>query len=230
MKPFTTLQIHPIMKNSFILFLLCLSTSLSAQKIELIQGIHVNKFIGTYNNPSYQNSFTPHSGYNIRFAYESPKTKKMSWRLAIGYQKYSSDFRTGDGGHGGGFYVQAKIDKSVVSFIIYPLNLTFWDKLNINLGFAFSTTISNSYDGVRTHWTLTEPSTTDDLHDLYETYNSFGHFGLTGRLAYDFKLSSKMTLSPQYAYYYGISSEFQQFPSDARTMRHYYCVGIGWKL
>lgn len=156
----------------------------------------------------------------------------MSWRLALGYQKYSNDFTASDGGNGGGFSVQAKIEKSVVSFTVYPLNFAFWDRLNINLGVALSATVYNTYDGVRKHYTLFDPSsdTTDDLHDLYETYNSFGHFGLSGRLAYDFKLSSKVTLSPQYSYYYGLTSEFQQFPKKARTMRHYYCIGIGWKI
>ena len=219
------------MKNLILLFFFFFSVALTAQKVELIQGVHVNKFFGTEYDLRFSNEFTSHTGYTIRFAYQSAKTKKMSWRLALGFQKYISDFRVSDGGNGGGFTVQAKIKKSVLSFIVYPLNLTFWNRLHLNLGLALSTTVNSSFEGEYRQYTLI-PSTsiTEDLHDKYETYNSFGHFGLTGRLAYDFKLSSKFTLSPQYSYYYGVTSEFQHFPSSARTMRHFYCVGVGWKI
>jgi hypothetical protein len=219
------------MKFILTFFILYFSTSFYAQKIEIIQGIHVNKFFETDNGSRFQNNYTSYTGYTIRLAYQSPKVRKMSWRLELGYQKYHTDFRSQDGGIGGGYYVQARIDKSVISFTVFPLNLTFWDKLNINLGLTFSGAVTSSYEGVRTYYSNIPPSSTsEDLHDIYMNYISFGHLGLSGRLAYNFKLSSKVTLSPQYSYYYGVTSEFQAFPRNAKTMRHYYCVGVGMEI
>jgi hypothetical protein len=80
-----------------------------AQKIELIQGIHVNKFFNTDNQPHFITRYTPYTGYTFRFAYQSPKVKKMSWRLALGYQKYSNDFTASDGGNGGGGRFKQKL-------------------------------------------------------------------------------------------------------------------------
>ena len=50
------------------------------------------------------------------------------------------------------------------------------------------------------------------------------------RVGYEFRLSDRMMLAPQYSFYYGLSPEFEQFPEETKSMRHFLGIGLTWDL
>lgn len=154
----------------------------------------------------------------------------MKLRLTISYDKYGGKLEAYNGGLGGGGTTTAEIDKSVLSMGIFPLNFKIKKRLDINVGFELSVLLAESFSGTRWGWMMGQPpdggSYSYDLAESYDRYSEALYFGLKGRIAYDFKISDTFVISPQYAFYLGLSKEFREFPYETKSMRHYFCIGF----
>jgi hypothetical protein len=219
------------MKKIFIGLILISSLTAFSQKVEIIGGLNKNVFFDFQQNEGHFNSsYIPDYDYAIRIGIENIKVDWLTLRFTLGFDKYGGEVTASDGGLGGGYTTEAKIDKSDISLGVFPLNFKIINRIDLNFGFEFSGLISENYSGTSSGWIMGEPDWSYDLNDKYDRFSSKTYFGLRGRIAYDCNISDKLAISPQYSYYFGLSNEFDEFPESTNSMRHYFCIGIQGKI
>jgi hypothetical protein len=219
------------MKIIFIGLILLKSLTAFSQNIELISGLNKSNFFDFNQNEGHFNSsYNSDYGYAMRIGIENIKVDWLTLRFTLGFDKYGGKLTASDGGLGGGYTTDAEIDKSVISLGVFPLNVKIINRIDVNFGFEFSGLISENFSGTSSSWREDEPGRSTDLNDIYDRFSSKTYYGLRGRIAYDFNISEKLAISPQYSCYFGLSNEFDRFPEATRSLRQYFCIGIKKKL
>jgi hypothetical protein len=214
------------MKSLLTTLLLLLSASLYSQKLEAYGGLNLNTFrYNEKNSGGYVESFDPGCGPVFGIGIDSLRLDRLKFRFTLQYEMYSGGLDAFAAGHTYYHSTVAEIKKSILSLDAYPINFRIIKRIDLNFGVQFSILLSESIKGTETHG-----SDEYDLQDIYERYSSRFYCGLTGRIAYDFKLSDSFFLSPQYSFYYGLTKEFVGFPEEVKSMRHYFCIGIEKRL
>jgi len=212
------------------LLFLCSFTAFS-QNIEIIGGLNKNNFFDFKQNEGhFSSSYDSDYGYTIRIGIENIKVDKLILRFILSYCKYGGELTASDGGLGGGYTTKARIDKSVISIGVFPINFKIIDRIDLNFGFELSGLISDDFRGTSSGWLMGRSEWSYDLNDKYNRFSSKTYFGLRGRIAYDFYFTNILTISPQYSYYFGLSNEFYEFPKVTKSMRHYFCIGLQIKI
>jgi len=218
-------------KTIFIGLIFINSLTAFSQDVEIIGGLNRNNFFDFQQNEGHFRSSYDHDyGYAIRIGIENIKVDWMTLRITLGFDKYGGEITASDGGLGGGYTTNAKIDKSEISLGVFPLNFKIINRIDLNFGFEFSGLISEDFSGTSSGWIMAEPDWSYELNDKYDRFSSKTYIGLRGRIAYDFNISDKLAISPQYSYYLGLSNEFDEFPESTKSMRHYFCIGIQRKI
>jgi hypothetical protein len=219
------------MKKILIGLILINSLTAFSQNIEIIGALNQNNFFDFQQNEGhFSSSYKSDNGYALRVGLEDIKVDWLTLRFTLSYDKYGGELKASDGGLGGGYTTNAKIDKSVISLGVFPVNFKIIDRIDLNFGFELSSLIIENFSGTSSVWLLGEPDWSYDLNDKYDRYSSKTYFGLRGRIAYDFNISDKLAISPQYSYYFGLSNEFDEFPEATKSMRHYFCIGLQRKI
>ncbi|MEX1192499.1 MAG: hypothetical protein WEA99_11040 [Brumimicrobium sp.] len=202
-----------------------------SQNIEIIGGFNNNNFYDFQQNEGhFSSSYESDYGYTFRIGIENIKVDWMTLRFTLSFDNYVGKLTASEGGLGGGYTTNAKVDKSIISLGVFPINFKIIDRINLNFGFELSRLISESYSGTNSGWLMGQSNWSYNLNDKYERYSSKTYFGLRGRVAYDFNISDKLAISPQYSYYFGFSNEFDEFPKVTKSMRHYFCIGLQRKI
>jgi hypothetical protein len=220
------------MKRVLIGLIFLNSLNLFSQNLEIIGGLNKNSFFDfQLNEEYYSSSYNSEYGYAIRIGIENIKVDWLTLRFTLSYDKYGGELEaTGGSGLGGGYTTNATIDKSVISLGIFPLNFRIIDRIDLNFGFEFAGLINENFSGTSSGWSMVNPSWSYDLNDKYDRFSAKTYFGFRGRIAYDFNISDKWTISPQYSYYFGLTNEFDEFPEATKSMRHYFCIGLQRKI
>ena len=220
-----------IIKRLFIILICLGNMSLFSQNMEVIGGINKNNFYNFNQQGHFVSSYTPGLGYTLKVGIEDVKVDWLKLRFTLGYDRCSGKLEASDGGLGGGYTTIAEVDKSLISVGVFPVNFKIINRIDLNFGFDISGLISETIEGTRSEWRIDEPYGSNyDLSDIYDRYSSLLYFGLKGRLAYDLRISDKLVISPQYSYYFGLSNEFDEFPEQTKSMKHYFCIGIQKRL
>ena len=196
--------------------------------IELYGGYYKNYFYDNLDiGRRYQSDYTPgNNGYSLGIGIDRIKIERLRLRFTLQYDKYDGAIKVSDGGLGGGYTTKANIDKSLLTFGIFPVNFKILKALDINAGFELSSLIQESFEGTMSGYLLGQGAWSEDIKDKYDTFNNNFYVGLKGRLAYGINIGKDLFLTPQYQFYFGLSNEFIQFPKDTKSMRHYFGVGI----
>jgi hypothetical protein len=211
-----------IIANSVIVF---------CQKIEVFGGINSNIFYDhNENNPHYNSSYKSDFGYCAGIGFESKKKDWLTVRFTLQLDNYGGEINAYTGELGGGNLTEATIDKWLISLGLFPVNFRLCHKIDLNFGLEVSRLIKETYIGTLSGWLYKQPNWSYDLHDIYDHFSSPIYIGLRGRISYEFKLSKSYVITPQYSFYFGLSKEFQEFPHETKSMRHYLNVGIKKKI
>ena len=221
------------MRLRVIIFLIIVSNSilLLSQKLEFFGGLNNNIFHDyeeqyVHNKSVYNSDY----GYNLGFGIDSIKIDWIKFRFTLFLDNYSGKLNISEGGLGGGSTTIANVEKYQISFGIYPINIRILKRINLNIGLIISRLINESFNGTSGGWAMEQPNWSYNLQDKYNRYSSLTYFGFQGRIAYDFKISKSIWISPQYLYYFGLSNEFVESPEDTKSMRNYFCIGIKKKI
>jgi len=216
-------------KILFLIFSIYIS-NLYSQSVELAAGLDMNKFyqLGN-NNYHYTSTYSMGSGYVIRGAYNFSEHYKVPIRLTIAYDKYQGDFLARNSGLGGGYLLDARINKSVLMFGLAANVLKPTNNLNLSFGVNFSVLLTESFDGTGHSWRI-DSSWTEDVSEKYNDFNSSSYFGLNATISYDFHITDEISIFPQYTFYLGLTKEFTKFPEFTKSIRQYFCVGIKKKI
>jgi hypothetical protein len=224
-------QKSPQMKKIIFGIILFNSLTVQSQNIEIVGGLHKNRFFDTEKNEGhFKSSYISGGGYGIGFGIDSVKMDRLTLRFTVGYSHYKGEIIVSDGGLGKGYGVNTFVDKSILSLGAFPINFKIIKRIDLNFGFELSGLIGEKVNGLREDWIWNEGGTIKDLKQLYGIYSSKTTFGLVGRIAYDFNVTDKLAISPQYTYYFGLSSEFAHFPEMTKSMRHAFSIGLQRKL
>jgi hypothetical protein len=208
-----------------------INISLYSQSIEIVGGLISNKFYDfNHDDPHFSSSYSHGFGYSALIGIDDVKLEWLKLRFTLSYDKYSGGLEAGYSGLGGGNSTIADIDKSLISLGIFPLSFKIIKRIDLNFGFEFSGLISESFKGESSGWSYLQPDWSYDLNEKYTRYSALTYFGLRGKIGYDFNISDTFSISPQYSYYFGLSNEFDEFPEVAKSIRHYFCIGIKMKL
>jgi hypothetical protein len=201
------------------------------QNIELMGSVNKNDFYNFNRNLGhFRSSYTSGFGYSVKIGIENIKIDWMKLRLTLNYDSYNGELKASDGGLAGDYTVEAKVKKSIISVGIFPINFKIRERLDINIGFELSRLINEEFQGTKSGWFMYSPNYNYDLKEIYDRFSALKYFGFSGRLAYDFKLSESISISPQYLYYFGLSNEFDEFPERTKSKRQYFCLGIEKKI
>lgn len=218
------------MKNALFTILILCSLPVFSQSIAIIGGMNRNSFFDFKQDEfHYSSSYSSDLGYTIRIGLEDIKVNWLKLRFTLSYDKYGGKIAISDWALGGGDETIAKIDKSIISLGIFPLNFKIVDRININLGFEMAGLISEDIEGTKEFWEMGQVWS-KDLNDIYDRYSARTYFGLRGRIAYDIRITDNLAISPQYSYYFGLSHEFDDSPELTRSMRHYFSIGLQRKI
>ncbi len=220
------------MKRVLVVFVLLSSLTVFSQNIEVIGGLNKNVFFDFQKNEGhFISNYVSDYDYVIRIGVEEIKVDWLTLRFTLSYDKYRGELKASDGGLGGGYATNVKIDKSIISLGVFPVNFEILDRIDLNFGFELARLINDNFTGTSSGWIMNKPNWSYDLNEKYNRYSSKIYFGLRGRIAYDFNISDKLVISPQYSYYWGgVSNEFDEFPETTKAMRYYFCIGIQRKL
>lgn len=217
------------MRVLFILLICISSLTLYSQSIEVFGGANRNIFYGQkHKNYSYFTAnYQTGDGFTAGIGIDSLHINRFRMRFALQFDQYNGSFNA-ESNSGKAVYQRAmgEIVKSVVSLGFFPLNFTIKKKLDLNFGAEVSSLLNENISGTGFYESLVEGEpVTYDLSYYYDRYSSRANYGLKGRIAYQLALS-RILLIPQYSFYYGLSSEFKEFPQATKSMRHSFCIGI----
>lgn len=208
-----------------------LTVAFYGQKLEVYAGLNLNQFHDYNNNDgNFTASFDSGLGPVIGIGIDSVRVNLLKFRFTLQYEMYTGELTAYEGGHMYYHNTTAEIKKSMLSLDIFPLSFRIIKRIDLNFGVQLSLLLSESINGTDSGWSQQNGSYEYDLQDVYDRYSSMFSFGLTGRIAYDFKLPNSFYISPQYSFYYGLTNEFVDFPEETKSMRHYFCIGVEKRL
>lgn len=213
----------------FLTILICFYVlTLSGQnKIELYGGLLKNNFFSRGNDSPHDNAkYQSGQGFMAGVGIDSLRLDWMKLRLTLQLEKYNGDLWVYDGGQGGGDLIDASVNKSILSLGLFPINFHPVKRMDVNLGVEFSALIDESFNGTKSGWRFNEDGYNEDLHNHLSRFSCRGYFGVAGNVCYNFPLYESLMIAPQINYYYPLTSEFQKYIPDTKSMRLAFCIGI----
>ena len=152
----------------------------------------------------------------------------------MSYNAYSGKFYEEHFARGYNATIEADFEKSMISLGLYPLNLYFLNRLDLNLGNEISRLVHEKFTGTEETNYLRIPGGIEhniyDLNDILNNFSSPWALGLQTRLTYDIFLTKSLILAPQVSFYIGLSNEFGEIYSDVKLMRLNFCIGVEKKF
>lgn len=219
------------MKSLLTILFITISIALYGQKLETFTGLNLNTFRhNTRDYSTYYATYQSGLGPTLGIGIDSLRLGMLKFRFTLQYDMYGGELEASEGGHMYSQTTVAEINKSILSIGIFPVSIRIIKRIDLNFGVQLSLLLAESIKGTESGWSATNGSYEYDLQDIYDRYSSIFYFGLTGRIAYDFKLPNAYFISPQYSFYYGLTKEFTEFPEGTKSMRHYFCIGIEKRL
>ncbi len=220
-----------LLRSCFVLLLMVFSINLHSQRIEVFGGINITHYYDSQENtvPYNWSRYSSKSNHFLGIGIEEVKIVGQNIRFTLDYHltEGSAYSRVGTADMSSDFYVIT--DKSILSFGFYPYNQKIFNSFQISLGAVYSFLIRESYKGITTSFDA-NMNTGNSLDLQGRKFNSPHYFGLQGRLKYDFTLSKRVAIYPQHAFYMGLVEEFNDFPKDTKSIRHYFGIGANFKL
>jgi hypothetical protein len=205
--------------------------NLFGQKIEVFGGANNNLFHDYIIDEGHSWArYNSDFGFTAGIGLDSINISWLKLRFTLQFDNYKGKLDAADGGLGQGHAAKANINKSIISLGVFPMNFRIIKRIDLNFGFEISRLINESFEGTCSAFSIGQYSWSSSLQEKYKHYSSLTYFGLKGRISYDFNLSKLIMISPEYMYYFGLSNEFVEFPTDTKSMRHYFCIGIKKKI
>ncbi|MBK9735886.1 MAG: hypothetical protein IPO92_13395 [Saprospiraceae bacterium] len=203
--------------------------NLFSQNPDFFIGPNINLFHDYHKQEGhYLSSYFSGEGFTAGLGLDIVKKDRIKLRITLQFDHYQGKLDITNGGLSYYDKISGKANKSIISLSLYTFNFRILKKMYVNFGMVFSGLIDESFIGTHTKWSMNNPNTTDTLPG--NKYSPKFNIGCQGRLAYDFELTNSIIISPQYMYYYGISNEFTKNLLDAKSMRHYFCIGFKKKF
>ncbi len=240
--------------RSTVLIIFCwfsLCSSLCAQRIEFIAAANYNQFLNAdlgvitnlFNNGSNNNSkpvknetYTGGYGYTCSIGLDDIKFGKVPFKFTLVYDHYSGGINYNDHGLGSRSAYNFNTKKDLLGLGIYPLNITWFDRLQFSLGTQFNFLIHAHQSGEQSGGTMyangsgnTYYIATNSSVNTKEV-NSIFYAGTNISLRYECKLSEEWRIAPQTMLYIPMSYEFKSPYNPTLSVRPYLGVVLIKKI
>lgn len=204
---------------------------LNGQKIGVFGG---NNILGFYPGVLNEEETWSHE-VGIDFGVFIEDITKDNFRIALRLDNYKGCYQESFRAQGGGSNTHLNINKTVLTFQVFPLNITLLSNLRINFGGECNCLLYDATTGVSHSWQVgtsrDNPSTSSSQNFVRETWDGNKRIsaGIINRLAYEIALPDEWFLVPQFSFYVGLTDEFKSSTPD-KTMRAYLEIGLSKKL
>jgi hypothetical protein len=180
----------------------------------------------------YNSSYDPKLGFCAGISADSIRLGWFKLRFTLQFDQLNTDLKASYELLGGGKTTKATVDKSMITLGFFPVNFQFFHHFAVNLGVDVSGLIHENFRGTTSGYQSGNPgwNWSKDLKDASDHFSARINLGICGRIAYDFRISNVLSVSPQYQFYYGLTPEFDAFPDKTTSMQHYFCIGIKKKM
>ncbi len=214
---------------SICIILLVVYNEINAQKFDFFAGVNINSLFlnkekgesGPYSKTENGLSFEASIGFDKTLLVENIP---LPVRMSIHIQNYKTSFFASNGGHYGGTYATADVNKTAVGFIFYPIAIKFKRNIFVDLGIQYSRLILDKSTGYYGSGNINMPVVWG--HDIKD-YSLKNSFGLAGRFAFGSKMWKNLKITYQYGLYYGLNKEFS-LPWKYNLLRQSFSVGFGF--
>ncbi|WP_373549873.1 hypothetical protein [Haliscomenobacter sp.] len=202
-------------------FTLSIHTNLPGQNLSFFAGLNgtvlhdYHSFEGHYRS-DYQSGL----GYSLGIGLDRIKWFWRNIPFNFKFERYGAQLSAGDGGLGGGYSVDARVDKSILTLGIYPLNFRIKQNFKLSIGTEMAYLLAEQLQGKYGSWIGGQTPRETTLVEKYPHYSRKTYLGLGANLSYDWSISPSLVVAPYYTYYFGLSNEFREFPNITKAMRH----------
>ena len=212
-------------KTTLFLFILFINTNLPGQNLSFFAGIN-ETVLNDYHSfeGHYRSSYHPGLGYSLGVSIDSIDWFWWNIPFNIKFERYGAQLYASGGGLGGGYWVDARVNKSILTLGIYPLSFRIKPNFKLSLGTEISYLLADQLQGKYSSWIGGQTPLAGALKEKYPRYSRKTYLGLGANLSYDWSISPSLVVAPYYTYYFGLSNEFREFPNITKAMRH--TVGV----
>ncbi len=221
------------MQRFLAIFLLSMCLPGFSQTLELSGGYLLNHMFD-YEDDYYthwRSDYTNGGGYGLVLALEDVSAGRARMRFSLAFEHFDGELSAYNSGLGSGSGKTAEFNKSLLSVCFFPHGFTILKKFDLHIGIQISCLLNEKFTGTTSSWSIipyTGGSST--MEEKYDHFNSAFYAGLIARLAYNIKVAESLYIFPQYSFYFGLSPEFREFPTETRSMRHFFAIGIEKRL
>lgn len=217
--------------KAFVILLLLLSNNLLSQTFYLDFGGNYGRFYDLRREEGhFSKEYSQGFGYNFDLRISDIKLdSNFTFQFAVGFEKYEGDFYASDGGQGGASSKRGSLQKQIIDVEFYPLNVRFWKSFIFSTGVEVNFKVNQRLAGISSQWQMGKPSYPDIDLNTIDGFVKSTNWGLNACLGYEFSIGN-IKIKPNYKYFLGLSKEFDQIPSNARSQRHNFQIGIGYVI
>jgi hypothetical protein len=201
----------------------------SGQNLDLSVGISYENYFKVQDNREvYPADFKHDIGYCMAITGTLFRIYGYPVNSSVRYDHYHVDLYTGSDytGLGGGSSTRADISRSVIGLALYPLNISFREKLHFSVGPEVGFKIHSKTDGKKAYWMMGQKGHTYHIENDSMKINKEFFAGISGSAAYFFPVNERIKISTHLRIYYGITDEFKNLQSQLRMIRFSLEAGI----
>lgn len=219
------------LSRSFVILLLLSLNDIHSQTLYFDFGGNYGRFYDLQKEDGhFRKDYSPGTGYNFDLRVSDIKIDSIfTFQFALGFEKYESDFFATDGGMGGACSEEGSLQKQIIDFEIYPLNVRFCQNFIFSTGLEINFKVHQRLVGTNSQWLMGQPSKPDTDLNTIEGFVNRINLGLNACIGYEF-IFGNIKIKPNYKYFLGISQEFNHIQSNAKSQRHNLQIGIGYSL
>lgn len=205
----------------FFFLILFIQTSLPSQNLSFFAGLNGTVLHDYHSSQGhYNSSYQPGLGYSIGVGVDSIDWFWWNIPFNIKFEHYSAQLFASDGSLGGNYWVDGRVGKSILTLGVYPLNFRIKRNFKWSIGTELSYLLNEQLQGKYGSSILGQTPQETTLEEKYPHYSRKIYLGLGTNLSYDWPISPSLILTPYYAYYFGLTNEFREFPNITKAMRH----------
>lgn len=210
---------------ALLLFACCLITNSTAQNIEFAAGLNVNKFRDVDRDfGDLQTVSEMHLGYSAGIRYTHDR-KKYPLKFSFGFDNYNGSFQHRLQVDSTEEVALVYVNKHSLNLGFYPLNYTFFERLEVSFGGEFNFLLMQKTGGNQYLWERDILVKTSHLNTQTLHRDKSFNLGLSSRIAYSIPLYKDWSLVPQYLLYWSLTNDFIGKP-DTKSVRHRFEIGF----
>jgi hypothetical protein len=189
-------------------------------------GIHIGS---SARNPHENLSYTNNFGYAAGIGLNDIKIG-IPFRFTIQFNHYSGGISYSYYGLGGNNSYNFTTSKNLLGIGIYPINLTWFERLKFSLGAEINYLIHAQQNGYQSEFMVGTSTLHSTIDNNSKSVNNPLYVGGVVSLSYEFPLSTNWCIAPQYMMYIPMNYEFTPSYYSTVSFRPYLGVALIKKL